>query len=800
MLKDIRKVKISGAIFNTLTSFDFFNPHDGDKIKTVKGTLLYGRNGMGKSTIAKAFRKIGGEIVPAITSAVLYDDADQPVTLSEDEKQHIFVFDEDFVDKNVRLKQDHLETIVMLGQAADLTERIEKAEIAQDAAKVAFEQQDAIYQEYCDMGNVKSPKHYIILLGNALRGNDNWAGRDREIHGARQNTGVRDDTYKKFLKFKPSKPKTDLIADYKEKMRELEAARTGASTIDKKVPAVSKLYGAYDDEAVQLLLAEEIEKPELSEREKKLLSLIHSGMAQDLTQRLTLFRKADTTECPYCFQPVTPEYKGSLVESIEKVLSKMVEDHQKALRGHIIEPIVLDLASYIQLDGCQACIDLLGEINSTIRRCNDNLNRKIDSPYTPIVINATNIKDLTARLNESLARLETARIEYNKKAMATAPIIAELNKLNGEITYYDVVDLAEQLARQEEACAAAKSLYDVFKAAYDTKRKEVEDLEARRKNVRLAIDSINACMKYIFFADDRLKIEYVDGEYRLLSHGKNVKPCDVSVGERNIIGLCYFFTSILEGKEEKNAHKEEYLLIIDDPVSSYDVENRIGILSLIKYKLSVFLEGNQDTRALVMTHDLKTFYDVHKILEEVMDACKQKGYPHGPKFNRFEIREGTLKQFSYNSRQEYTEIVEIIYKYALGQADEYELVIGNMMRQALEAFSTFEYKKGIEVVSTDAQILGLLPEEEYVSYYKNLMYRLVLHGGSHKEEQIKTMSDFRFFSLISNVEKMRTAKDILCFIYLLNRRHLLEHLKNCRNAETELQSWCNDIKARAAVI
>ena len=800
MLKDIRQVKVSGGIFNTTTPFDFFNPHDGDKLKTIKGALLYGRNGTGKSTIAKAFRKISDEAVPTITSAVLYDDAGQPITLSEDEKKHIFVFDEDFVDKNVKFKPDHLETIVMLGQAADLTEKIERAEIARDAAKAAFDQQNVIYQEYCDMGNVKSPKHYIGLLGNALRGNDNWAGRDREIHGARQNTGVRDDTYKRFLKLTPSKSKTDLIADYKEKMRELEAARTGASTIDRKVPVVHNVYSAYDDEAVQLLLAEEIDKPELSEREKKLLLLIHSGKAQELTQRLTLFRKADTIECPYCFQSITPEYKRSLVESMEKVLSKIVEDHQIALRSHIIEPIVLDLSPYMQLDGYQACVDILLEVNTTIRECNDNLNRKIDSPYIPIVARVTTLKDLVARLHESLARLEAARIAYNKKAMATAPIIAELDKINGEIAYYDVVDLAAQLARQEEACAAEKSLYDMFKAAYDAKKQEVEDFEARRKNVYLAIDAINACMKYIFFADDRLKIEYVDGEYKLLSHGKNVKPCDVSVGERNIIGLCYFFTSILERKEEKNAHKEEYLLIIDDPVSSYDVENRIGILSFIKYKLGVFLEGNQNTRALVMTHDLQTFYDVHKVLEEVMDACKQKGYPHGPKFNRFEIREGTLKQFSYNNRQEYTEIVEIIYKYASGQANEYNLVIGNMMRQALEAFSTFEYKKGIEAVSTDAQILGLLPEVEYVSYYKNLMYRLVLHGGSHKEEQIKTMSDFRFFSLISDAEKMRTAKDMLCFIYLLNRRHLLEHLKNCRNAETELQSWCNDIKARAAVI
>ena len=80
------------------------------------------------------------------------------------------------------------------------------------------------------------------------------------------------------------------------------------------------------------------------------------------------------------------------------------------------------------------------------------------------------------------------------------------------------------------------------------------------------------------------------------------------------------------------------------------------------------------------------------------------------------------------------------------------------------------------------------------------MYRLVLHGGSHKEEQIKTMNDFRFFSVITEEEKRRTAKDVLCFIYLLNGRHLLEHLSNCKNVEQALKTWCTDIKMRSAAI
>lgn len=59
-----------------------------------------------------------------------------------------------------------------------------------------------------------------------------------------------------------------------------------------------------------------------------------------------------------------------------------------------------------------------------------------------------------------------------------------------------------------------------------------------------------------------------------------------------------------------------------------------------------------------MTHDLKTFYDINKVLEEIVNSCKGKGYPHAPKFNRFEMREKSLKQFSSAKRQEYTEIVE----------------------------------------------------------------------------------------------------------------------------------------------
>lgn len=111
-------------------------------------------------------------------------------------------------------------------------------------------------------------------------------------------------------------------------------------------------------------------------------------------------------------------------------------------------------------------------------------------------------------------------------------------------------------------------------------------------------------MKYIFFSEDRLKIEYRDDEYVLLSNGHNVKPTQISLGERNIIALCYYFANIMQNQEFEESHAQEYILLIDDPVSSFDIENKVGIMSFLKYQLGLFLLGNINTKAIVMTHDL----------------------------------------------------------------------------------------------------------------------------------------------------------------------------------------------------
>lgn len=799
MLKEISGIEICGANFKKPTDLNLFDPIDGKKIKTIKGALLYGRNGSGKSTIARGFRQIAGEVLPTISRATIFDKDHNPIILSKDERKDIFVFDEEYVDKNVKLQEDHLETIVMLGEQVDLSKKINVAKEECNAAKTLLDAQARVCSEYNDRQNIKCPQYYLLKLRWALQGDDSWAGRDKEIRNGRQNTGVRDDTYKQFLNITPLKPRSELILDFKRVQQDLEAARAGASIIEQPVPQIPDKYNLYDELEIGKLLSQKIERPEFSEREQFLLKLVRQKGIHVLTERKELLERPETKSCPYCLQELTPGYKDDLIQSIEKILNETVEDHRKILREKIWGEMYIDLFPFEKLDGFSTCKELIMQIDEAIKSNNNLLQQKIDNPYEPISTETVSIHFLLSQLTAALANLENTRIAYNKKAKSTDPFLKELTRINSEIAHYDIIDLARQYDKQCEESKTEKARYESLKADYLLKEKAVQALEAQRSSVTVAIDVMNNYMKYIFFEEDRLRIEYDDGVYRLLSHGQKVKPREVSVGERNIIGLCYFFTSILKGKEEKDAYNDEYLIIVDDPISSYDMENRIGILSFLKYELSAFLEGNTETRVLVMTHDLMTFYDVHKILEEIIEKCKQQWNTGQIKFNRFELRDEEIIHFQYKSRHEYSELIQTIYRFGLGQAGDQTIVIGNIMRQVLEAFATFEFKKGIDKVSTDDDILSLLGCQEFKVYFKNLMYRLVLHGGSHKEEYVKSMNDLNFFTLISEKEKERTAKDILCFIYRLNKPHLLAHLKDVDpDAESKLNLWCQDIRKRSA--
>ena len=294
-------------------------------------------------------------------------------------------------------------------------------------------------------------------------------------------------------------------------------------------------------------------------------------------------------------------------------------------------------------------------------------------------------------------------------------------------------------------------------------------------------------MNYIFFSKNRLTIRSQNGKYYLLSRDKFVEPSRVSVGERNALALCYFFTEIIQQRELAEAYSQEYFIVIDDPISSFDMENKVGITSYLKYCLTRFFKGSSYTRVLLMTHDKQMMYDFDKFLQEIMDFCKLKEGGQKSKYKKLELVNGELQVFKTKTH-DYTELLETVFAYATGSgAPSSESFVGNAMRKILEAYGTFNYKQDITKLTTDPMIVNKI-DEKYRDYFENLMYRLVLHGESHFEDPVKVLN-IDFFDTISDEEREKTARDLLVLLYLLDDLHVLKHLAGVRNAKDQLEQW-----------
>lgn len=617
--------------------------------------------------------------------------------------------------------------------------------------------------------------------------------------GKIRHAGVTEKVIDSIVDLNPTEAWIDLKKRYEEKLELLKQVRKNEAV---QIRSTVNLNVTYDEKGLQDLLSQKVESPVLSDREQYLLQLIDDGKLEQINEMKRVFSKSKTQKCPFCLQNITVQGKQDLITSIEKVLSKEVDIHEEKLSKCIIQEVSVDFSGMdvLNSENYIKCKDAVEAINKEIFKIREIILKKINHPYTPI-------KDFESELLDKLEEYEAARTKlqqeiemYNEAVKRVGTLKRNLASDNAAIAHYEVsrdIDLWKQAIEDQ------KKANDAFSKSNEKIRElqgQLNVLKSRKKNIKIAVNLINKSLHYVFFSKDRLEIKVEDEKYVLYAHGKSVAPNNVSVGERNIIALCYFFTELIMNQEAKDGYSKKMVLVIDDPVSSFDFENKVGIMSLLKIKVSDIITTNPESQILIMTHDIQCLYDLQKIADEVSDEVKAMS--NGQKKRLYlcrELKNKKLIPFSYKKRNEYSELLKNVYDYACGESEGEELVVGNSMRRVLEAFSTFVYKKGITEISCDVSILQKIGDKDYIEYFKNLMYRLVLNGDSHMEERTNSLTDMDYLDFLSEEERQRTAREVICFIYLLNDYHILAHLDGKKNIITNIQKWCADIKSFCAV-
>lgn len=778
MIEQLAGVSIQGRCFSEVKPFIFFPKKD------VRLALIYGANGSGKSTISKAFRNIISQEYPELQVETINTNGDAVLLMSPS----ISVFDEEYIDRNVKINDDGLGSIVLLGEQVELQSEIDTT---QEKIRIEKEKLDALQMArapYFDATNVASAQYHWERIKSNLKGTSEWARRDSELKGNRVNSAVNDGIVREICSLHVHETIEQLRLDFEQKKRLLQQAVTPNPAYQNPIRCIDEKSDF--EEQIITLLAVKLEEPCLTEREKLIMGMVQGGHQKSIESSQQYFLSTHTNICPFCLQEVTEEYRHGLLESIQRVLNKEVDEHKRQLISIVFEEINDYYEQYRDLDvnTVEAIHKALEECNELIRLYKEAVAAKIQNIYTPIIQPDLGLAEKIKVVNILLQTLEQKRSDHMKSIKQSTSIRNSLLLINKKIAHLFCIEEYNAYQKQTNEGRKAEEAYQKQEAVVKEAERHLETLLQRKMNLRLAIECINESLVYVFFSKDRLAIELNGDKYYLKSKGYNVKPKDISQGERNIIALCYFFIQIAANRELSKRYAQEQLLVIDDPVSSFDFENKVGILSLLRREIKKVVFGNNNSRVLLLTHDLTTMFDAKKALDEIGEAAKGVAGVERASSAWLELSDGTLQQFT-KARSEYAQLIDDVFKFADG-AVSLEVSIGNKMRRVVEAFSTFCYRKKIEDVAHDRGIL--LQLGEYSEYFENRMYRLLLHGESHFEEQIYNFHDavnlYEFFSMD---EKIKTARDILCFMYLLNKQHVKAYLPR---AEQKLSTWCADIR------
>ena len=288
MFSNFCGIKIQGKCFQSEVKLNFFEK------EYHRFCLIYGKNGSGKSTISQAFDTVEQNNQSLIASQII-DKSGAAVDLTnEDQKKNIFVFNEEYVNSKVKIKNNGLDAIVLLGKAKDIDEKLEKAKRINEKLKGRQSKYQEDFQKYSDIQNTDNPEKYKYDIIKSLK--DNFAEREKNILG-NTNRNLQNKTIE-FAKNIIDHFETDVSTDelknnFDEKLKSYEDMQSDLNFSED----IKKL----NFEDIKQLLLHRVEQKQLSPREGEIKQIIQSDQ---ITKNIM---EGDSNICPYCVQKLTDE-------------------------------------------------------------------------------------------------------------------------------------------------------------------------------------------------------------------------------------------------------------------------------------------------------------------------------------------------------------------------------------------------------------------------------------------------------------------------------------------------------------
>lgn len=404
-----------------------------------------------------------------------------------------------------------------------------------------------------------------------------------------------------------------------------------------------------------------------------------------------------------------------------------------------------------------SALSWIDEAVKQLKEKHDNPLSEINNPELPIDFSALYnekieninevIKEHNSKVDNHAQEVRQAKEELEKHLIAAA--IEEQNYSNIRIEY------DKSIKAEKEA-----------KKAFDDNNSEISKIDQETSNIGRAIQNINKLLEE-FFGRNEILLEIDGSKKGYIIKRDGDAAYNLSEGEKNAIAFSYFIVKT----QEKGFNIKESIILIDDPISSFDSNFIYHCFSLIKNHLA---EAKQ---LIISTHNFEFFniikywfnkknQKIESYNKKIINESDKKPIPceffmientieNDKRCASIVPLEETLRKFKSEYHFLFSRLNKFITESTLDYADFY--TIENIARRFLEIYLNFKIPTTGDLKSKIDQLkVETISETE-----KDKIYKLIqeFSHGSELESALKHKDKSEIQNAIKILMKMVEESD-----------------------------------------
>lgn len=418
---------------------------------------------------------------------------------------------------------------------------------------------------------------------------------------------------------------------------------------------------------------------------------------------MTIHATHESKDCEFCGTPLTPERKSALEGHFNDAFVQFQEKLVKAADWLAQQSIdigacapVSDLYDEFKTDYSSA-IDSLQQaanaINEQFGTWQSQLRIKTSNQFdTSLLVFPIASSDLAA-FNLAISAVRSAMEKHNAKT-ADFEKTTKANKQRLELHYAatDAQDF-DYFTKLQSIVESQKKIDDAI-APLAAQKSRIQVLTNSLSDVGVGAEKFNeALSRFLGRSELTLRFKPDTVGYEIIRNNSGTHDGNLSEGEKTAIAFIYFIVKLTEN----NNKLKETIVVVDDPISSFDSNHLFHAYSFLKHHCEDALQ------LFVLTHN----FNFYKLMRDWLEKANKNRVHNGKEKNAFfyviesdcktprssQIRNADQTLVNYQSEYHYLFSQLFKFREAIALSREESYLTANTSRKLLEAFFAFKYPK-----------------------------------------------------------------------------------------------------------